>query len=84
MDINKYKVSQSVRLDQINTKEVVEDAGILIRKRTPEQIRRAINTLIKNPSKLKKLQKKSVVRAEFFSWKNILKNYLSLYEKVIS
>ena len=40
MDINKYKVSQSVSLDQINTKEVVEDA-----KKQLKKIRKQISEL---------------------------------------
>jgi len=40
MDIKKYKVSQSVRLDQISTKEVVEDA-----KKQIEKIRKQISEL---------------------------------------
>ena len=40
MDINKYKVSQSVRLDQINTKEVVEDA-----KKQLKNVRKQISEL---------------------------------------
>ena len=40
MDINKYKVSQSVSLDKINTKEVVEDA-----KKQLKKIRKQISEL---------------------------------------
>ena len=40
MDINKYKVSQNVSLDQINTKEVVEDA-----KKQLKNVRKQISEL---------------------------------------
>ncbi|MBN1502535.1 glycosyltransferase family 4 protein [Candidatus Woesearchaeota archaeon] len=61
--------------------EVVKDSGILVRKKNYKAIRSAIDSLIRNPIRLKKYQNKAKRRAMDFSWDKIINQYVSLYDK---
>jgi len=60
--------------------EVVGDGGLLVNPKDPDQIGKALRSLITNPSLCTELGHKARQRAEdLFSWKTVARKYIRLY-----
>lgn len=64
------------------TQELIHDNGIIIKKKSSSDIRKAITTLINN-NLIKEMSKNSRKNALKLSWSNIAKQYYDLFHKLI-
>lgn len=63
--------------------EVIGDAGLLVRPRDVDDIRRQLLRLIEDPALRAGLAKKAAQRVSFFTWQNITQRHLELYQTLI-
>lgn len=64
--------------------EIAGDAALIVDPHKSEEITSAIQKIVDNEEYREELCKKGVERAKIFSWKNMAKEYLKLYEEVYS
>ncbi len=65
--------------------EVVDDTALLVRPRSPEDIRDCLAKLMNDDKLVNELGIKARKRAiKYFSWEKIARQYLNVYEEVIS
>lgn len=63
-------------------RELVDGNGIIVDKKSPEQIEKAIEIYVENPEKLRKHGKKSREIAETMSWKKVAEKYVDAYREI--
>ncbi len=62
--------------------EVMGDAGLLVKVNSPEELAKAIYSVLSNDSLRVRLIKKGLKRKDLFSWENTAERTLKVYEEV--
>lgn len=62
--------------------EIAEDAAAIVNPYNPEEIKEAIKKVIRDGSYRSELISKGMKRAKQFTWENMARDYLKLYEEV--
>lgn len=62
--------------------EVVDDAAVLVERRSVEQLRKALIDLMNNPPAIEDLAAKSYKRAEAFYWPNVGRQFADLFQSL--
>lgn len=65
-------------------KELVKDNGTIVENAQPDQIAKAIKSLVGDLEARRKKSAAARVQAEKFSWKNVAEEYLSRYNRILS
>jgi hypothetical protein len=63
------------------TPEIVGNGGLVVDVKKPDVISKSMYMLLKNKKKLKVLSKNGIIRSKMFSWKNLAKFNIKIYEK---
>jgi glycosyltransferase involved in cell wall biosynthesis len=61
--------------------EIAADAAFIVDPFKPEEITNAMNQILMNPQLYQELSQKGMIRASLFSWENMAKSVLKLYQE---
>jgi len=64
--------------------EVVKDAALIVDPKNLDEIRTAINNLIKNPKLIKNLRKKAKKRISSLTWESVAAKHIRVYKDIIN
>lgn len=69
--------------DVLGIHELIEGVGILVKDPSPQNFARAIDELAINPERLHELSKRSLEKAQQYSWKKLIEKLKEVYQKVL-
>jgi alpha-1,3-rhamnosyl/mannosyltransferase len=70
--------------DAGSLREVVGDAGVLVRPDDPDDIAMGLGWVLGNPSYREALIERGLARAATFSWEHAARETLAIYDRVLA